>query len=234
MSVVGTAGWSVPRAVAEAFPEQGSALERYATVFDGVEINTSFYRRHQPKTWQRWADSVPETFRFAVKIPKVISHELRLIDAANELDVFLGDIAPLATKLGPLLLQLPPSLSFDAAGTEPFFAHLRQQFRAPVVIEPRHASWATPQAAAFLASFFIAPVLADPSPPELEQFAATATHRYLRLHGSPRIYYSSYEAEQLEHYAELLTAPESWCIFDNTASGAALANALQLKDMLRA
>ena len=75
---VGTAAWAIPKQYQDAFPTEGSHLVRYASRFDGVEINSSFYRPHRLSTYQRWADDVPEHFRFAVKMPKTITHESRL------------------------------------------------------------------------------------------------------------------------------------------------------------
>lgn len=74
MAIVGTAGWSIARSDAHGFPAAGTALERYARVFGGVEINSSFHRAHRPSTWAKWAACVPAGFRFAVKIPKTITH----------------------------------------------------------------------------------------------------------------------------------------------------------------
>ena len=86
---VGTAGWSIPKADQEAFAPGGSHLVRYASRFDGVEINSSFYRPHRVVTYQRWADDVPDRFRFAVKMPKAITHEGRLVDRdGNQVEGF--------------------------------------------------------------------------------------------------------------------------------------------------
>ena len=71
---IGCAGWSIHKDAAAAFPVEGSHLERYARVFPAVEINSSFYRPHKPETYARWADSVPDGFRFAVKVPRAITH----------------------------------------------------------------------------------------------------------------------------------------------------------------
>ena len=84
---VGTAGWAIPRDVASFFPETGSALERYAARFTAAEINSSFHRPHRPSTWVRWAEAVPDGFRFAVKLPRTITHDLRLVGAEPELAV---------------------------------------------------------------------------------------------------------------------------------------------------
>jgi uncharacterized protein YecE (DUF72 family) len=75
---IGTAGWAIGKVAAAHFPEEGSGLERYASVFPAVEINSSFHRPHQSSTWQRWREAVPDHFRFSVKIPKTVSHEQKL------------------------------------------------------------------------------------------------------------------------------------------------------------
>ncbi len=85
---IGTAGWSVPALYAEEMPRGGSHLERYARRLNAVEINSSFYRPHQRKTYERWAQSTPADFRFSVKVPKAITHEARLADCDPLLIVF--------------------------------------------------------------------------------------------------------------------------------------------------
>src|SRR6476661_8928978 len=111
---VGVAGWPIPKPHAGLFPVEGSHLKRYAGRFNAVEINSSFYRPHRPATYARWAASVPADFRFAVKVPKVATHERRLVDVNDVLDSFLAEATQLGERLGPLLVQLPPSLSFSA------------------------------------------------------------------------------------------------------------------------
>ncbi len=118
---VGCAGWSLPKEQSDRFPSEGSHLARYAVRFPAVEINSSFYKPHRPDTYSRWAESVPADFRFSVKVPKVISHERRLVDANDVLDRFLGEATELGDRLGPLLVQLPPSLSFSADIAGRFF-----------------------------------------------------------------------------------------------------------------
>src|ERR1700735_1262435 len=85
---IGTAGWSIPKYCAGEFPVGGSGLERYAARFNCTEINSSFYRPHRRTTYERWAHSVPAGFRFAVKLPKAITHERRLNDIDGPLDRF--------------------------------------------------------------------------------------------------------------------------------------------------
>jgi len=224
LPMIGTAAWSIPKKLAGRFAEQGSGLTRYASVFDCVEINSTFYRRHKKTTFERWAQSVPDSFRFSVKVPKEITHNRGMKDIGEPFDTFLDDIAPLGGKRGPLLCQLPPSLKFDADELDTAFKAMRDADKGMIVIEARHKSWACKEALALLKSYAIERVLADPAPTwPADDFAHPP--RYIRLHGNPEIYYSSYTDEEIRSFSELL-AKDSWCIFDNTASGAAIENAL--------
>jgi uncharacterized protein YecE (DUF72 family) len=232
---IGTAGWSIPSRHAGHFPDSGSGLARYAARFDSAEINSSFYRSHKPETYARWAVTVREEFRFAVKVPKAITHERRLADAAEPLASFLAEIQALGARLGPLLVQLPPSLSFEAGLATGFFGTLRARHDGPVACEPRHPSWFENDADALLIAHRIARVGADPAPvPQAADPGGWPGLVYRRLHGSPRMYYSEYGLPYLEELAERLAAgaaAEIWCVFDNTASGAALSDALTLRRM---
>src|SRR5206468_3136895 len=125
---IGTAGWTIRREHGHRFTAEGTHLQRYASLFNAVEINSSFYRPHRLGTYERWADSVSDEFRFSVKLPKVITHEARLVGIDHPLDRFLGEIAGLREKLGPILVQLPPSLTFDRSIAASFFERLRDRF----------------------------------------------------------------------------------------------------------
>jgi uncharacterized protein YecE (DUF72 family) len=229
---IGTAGWSIPRAVVEAFPTAGSTLERYAAVFSAVEINSSFYRPHKPATYARWAASTPDGFKFSLKIPKTITHAARLIGAAEPLAKFLSEARALGEKLGVLVIQLPPSLVFDAAVAQTFLAMLRDKAREAAAIEPRHASWFSDDADALLQRFDIARIGADPAlTPRSRMPGGWRGLTYLRLHGSPQMYASPYSDDALEDLAASLRsdrAADRWCLFDNTMSGAAAVNGLDL------
>src|SRR3569623_2749091 len=110
---IGCAGWSIRSEHREHYAPEGTHLARYARTFNCVEINSSFYRPHRPATYERWADSAPDGFRFAVKMPRAITHEAQLQDVDELLQRFLGEATALGGKLGPLLVQLPPKLRFD-------------------------------------------------------------------------------------------------------------------------
>ena len=232
--LVGTAGWSLPREVQERFPGEGTHLERYARMFPCVEINSTFHRPHRASTFARWAASVPAGFRFALKMPRTVTHDAKLVGSRPLVDAFLAALEPLGSAADCLLVQLPPKLELDARRARAFFSHLRDRFPRSIAVEPRHESWFSPAGERLLQSLQVARVAADPPrAPNGFQPGGWAGMAYYRLHGSPRIYYSSYEPEFLEALALRLealrrTRTPVWCIFDNTTLGAGTANALSL------
>jgi uncharacterized protein YecE (DUF72 family) len=235
---VGCAGWSLSAKTRSEFSSVGTHLERYAERFSATEINSSFYRPHKPDTYARWANSVPDDFQFSVKIPKVITHERGLMDATDVLERFLFEAQHLGRKLGCLLVQLPPRLEFEAHTAGLFFEALRERYVGLVAVEPRHQSWFSDEARALLETHRLARVAADPAP--VPEAAVPGGHdglAYYRLHGSPRTYFSAYTPGYLQQLSRSLQdsvkARASWCIFDNTASGAAISNALELTRLLQ-
>lgn len=232
---VGCAGWSIPRQHAALFGTGESVLARYASLFDCVEINSSFYRPHRRNTYERWAASVPADFRFSVKFPRAITHDARLKHVADPLDRFLDEVSGLGDKLGCLLLQCPPSLAFDAATVSTFLRMVRRRSAARLCCEPRHPGWFVPAADALLRRDGVARVASDPAAvPEAARPGGDLSWAYWRWHGSPRMYYSDYPEPVLDALAidALQTAAgggEAWVIFDNTAHGHATSNAAWLR-----
>lgn len=233
MIVIATAGWSIPRVCAERFPGEGTHLQRYAQVFRGAEIDSSFYRDHARETYARWGRQTPRAFTFAVKLPRRITHDGRLKGARKPLEEFLDGLVGLGRRLGPLIVQLPPSLAFESRTARTFFTLLRERHDGPVVCEPRHASWFELEAEKLLIRHRIGRVAADPAVVPAAAFpGGWPGIVYYRLHGSPRKYWSIYEVERVARWAQALRAlPRgtlAWCVFDNTAGGGAAGNALQM------
>jgi uncharacterized protein YecE (DUF72 family) len=235
---VGTAGWSIPARYLEDLPSGGSHLERYSRAFPVVEIDTSFHRPHRRTTYERWAQTVGDEFRFAVKTPKALTHAGGLaLESSEVLDRFLEEIEGLGPKLEVLLVQLPPSLGFDRGNVRSFFGWLRRNVPPAVALacEPRHATWSTAAVDGLLEKLGVSRIAADPS--RWNGDASPGGDRrlsYFRLHGSPRIYFSDYDTERLQALQTQLeqAARESdsvWCIFDNTAHGHAIGNALSVQ-----
>lgn len=230
----GCAGWSLRKEHQDLFPEGDSHLERYAQRFTAVEINTSFKSFHQPSTYARWASTVPENFRFSVKMHQQITHEQQLGDTSL-LDRFLDGITRLGDRLGPVLVQTPPSLEFKASMAERFFSALRRKFDGALACEPRHPTWFGEEPESMFKDLQVARVAADPPQAEHgDQPGGWDGLVYYRLHGSPRVYYSSYSEDFLRNLLQKLRVAVQrgpvWCIFDNTASGAATENALWISE----
>jgi len=237
--LIGTAGWQIPAASRSAFPSSGTSLARYAARLSAVEINSTFRRSHRLVTYSRWAASVPDGFRFAAKLPETISHTLRLRGCREPLSAFLSEVSHLGDKLGCLLLQLPPSLCWDGRVANGFLRTFRAQFDGAIVVEPRHPSWFTQHVNETLARYRVSRAAADPAVVAMAATPGGDGHFvYFRLHGSPRMYYSSYDDHYVVTLASQLRALAQsghcvWCIFDNTAAGCALANAVYLSDRLQ-
>jgi uncharacterized protein YecE (DUF72 family) len=134
-------------------------------------------------------------------------------------------------------MQLPPSLAFDEPVVKRFFELVRDLYNGVVVCEPRHATWFSPAVDSLLETYAVARLAADPAPvPSAADPAGWSGVVYFRLHGSPRKYWSRYDEQFLETLATVISASvsadEVWCVFDNTASGAAAANACELSERL--
>lgn len=236
---VGLAGWAIRKEQSDLFGEAGSHLQRYAARFATVEINSSFYRPHQHDTYVRWSDSVPGGFRFSVKMPRWLTHDRCLADTGDDLRQFLREVSGLGPKLGCILVQLPPGLPYDPRTVETFCSALRSRHRGPIAWEPRHPTWFTGAADRRLEAHGMARVAADPicgegggDPGGSERVT------YFRLQGSPVMYHSSYGDAYLDALARRLLAVSArapaWCIFDNTARGAAATDAVRLMSRLDA
>ena len=242
---IGTAGWSISRDAASSFAGEGRHLERYARVLGCAEINSSFHRSHRVEVYQRWAAQTPPGFRFSVKLPRSISHDARLRRVREPLLRFLAEVAGLGDRLAVLLVQLPPSFEFEARPAQRFFALLGDLFAGAVVCEPRHPSWFTPSAERTLVACRVGRVGADPARcPQArdpggwrgEDGDGRGAVVYHRWHGAPRMYWSRYDIAWLQARADALkrwpAEADCWCVFDNTAGGGAISNALELSAML--
>jgi uncharacterized protein YecE (DUF72 family) len=235
---IGCAGWAIAARQAASFGDGDSVLARYATRFSIVEVNSTFHRPHRPETYARWAAAVPRSFRFSVKLPKAITPDARLLRCGPAIARFAEEIAGLGGKLGGVLVQLPPSLAFDARTAATFFAQMRRAFDVGIACEPRHASWFGPRADAVWERHRVARVRPDPAGVEgAEAPGGAGRWHYFRLHGAPRMYFSAYDDARLEAFAAEVRAcararRPAWCIFDNTAHSHAVEDALRLQEIV--
>ena len=230
---IGLAGWS--EAVSRyrsSFPADGSGLTRYSGTFDFVEVNVTFYRAVRETTFASWAEQTPADFRFSVKLNRSVTHAARL-SANARLEEALQPMAALGDKLAALLIQLPPTLDFDPARAEAFLTRLRGLYAGTVAWEPRHPGWASADAESLLAAHQVTPVLTEIPTPHTPHAPGGD---YVRLHGTPRRYRSSYPTDQLRALAAWITEGTSpaYVVFDNTAGPAGVANGRELQELLGA
>jgi uncharacterized protein YecE (DUF72 family) len=187
-----------------------SHLELYARRLQRVEVNSSFHRPHRRATWERWAAVTPDHFSFAVKAPKAITHTAKLVNTGGALLEFFDAVRGLRDKLGPVLIQLPPKLTFVEGIAQEFLTTLRELHQGGVVLEPRHAGWFSAPVDNLLRNFQVSRVAADP--PKGSELASEPGGwpglSYWRLHGSPRTYYSEYDHDWLQGLAKRPQLPK--------------------------
>ncbi len=226
---IGTAAWNIPRADWKSFPEEGSVLQRYSQVLNAVEINSSFYKDHMARTYEKWKDITPNEFRFSVKLNQRFTHKCDLKISSIDLIKNLESINYLDEKWRVLLLQFPASQKFYKDRMEKMLETIRRAFSGIIALEARNISWASDDSISLMNQYKVSKVIVDPEKyPGFE----VGKEKYYRFHGTPEIYRSSYSEEYLSNLYEKIKAcpDEVWCIFDNTTFGHATTNAVFLKE----
>ena len=238
--LLGTSGWDYPEWVGRVYPPGGVAdrLRYYASLFPIVEVNSTFYRLPPPSVAASWVRRTPAGFRFAAKFPQTITHALRLVGTDEEVARFLAVLKPIrdAGRFAAALLQLPPSLPFDAATVRTFYTSLPRDL--PVAVEFRERSWLVPESYALLEEFDLAYVVLD-GPHLPIDLRITAPFAYVRWHGhgSPTWYDYAYSAEELASWVpRLRTLAEGsdvvYGFFNNHFRGDAATNGRSLAEAL--
>ncbi len=232
---IGTSGWNYGHWRGRFYPEKLPAskwLAHYATHFDTVECNATFYRLPSEQAFQNWKASTPEGFLWALKGPRIVTHYRRLRDVEEPLEQFLSRAHLLGEKLGPVLFQLPPSLHYDEALFEDFASLLSSVRQAAV--EVRHRSWIDDRFFRQLETHQIAFCIADSAGRYPFHEAVTADFVYIRLHGSQKLYASNYSETEIRRWAEKIASwnRPAYVYFDNDFDAYAVFNALELKKHL--
>jgi len=232
---IGTSGWTYPHWRGVFFPAELSKskwLEYYAAHFDTVELNASFYSLPKLKTFENWYNRTPEHFLWAVKASRYITHTKRLKEPKESLERFSAACCGLKEKLGIILFQLPPSLSFDEKVFEGFCQSLNPSQRH--ALEIRHPSWLSEHVFFMLTKYNIAFCISDTAGRYPFHEAITADFVYVRLHGAQKLYASEYSDHELEIWARKIKSwqRDTYVYFDNDFSGYGIKNAGQLKKIL--
>ncbi|KPL16244.1 MAG: hypothetical protein AMS26_05275 [Bacteroides sp. SM23_62] len=238
---IGTSGWSYRHWSGIFYPEDVKPdryLEFYITKFNCVELNSSFYHLPRESAVKGWMNRTPESFRFCPKLSRFITHQKRLADCEDALRKYFDLFQDMKIKLGPVLIQLPPGLSYDGSLIRDFFDVLKGQHNQyRFAIEVRHASWISDDFFLLLEQYGVAFVIADSGNRFPYHEAVTADHVYLRLHGPEKLYASDYDRSELVQYAEKImhwisTGHEIWVFFNNDFGGYAVKNAMRLREMV--
>ncbi|RZJ34802.1 MAG: DUF72 domain-containing protein [Flavobacterium sp.] len=208
-------------------------FEYYCNHFKTFEINSSFYRIPTLKSLQTWFEKTPADFTFSVKGPKAITHEKRFVDCKAELDRFYDACRNgLKEKCGPILFQLPPSYQFEPENLQQILDSMNPDFVN--VIEFRNESWWNDETFEALRSANV--IFCNVSYPKLpETTIETSFTGYFRLHGNRRLFYSTYEREELNRILTDIKNSQfetAYVYFNNTASAAGIENALLLQNLI--
>lgn len=234
---VGTSGWVFKNWQGIFYPDnlpQSEWLKFYSLFFNCVEVNSTFYRVFATSTYNRWAKSVPDYFRFNLKAPKEITHTKKLVAAKSDILAFLENIQPLENKLGLILLQFPPNFAIDYN----IFVESIQIFqeKVKVAIELRNPLGWAQDTIDILVENNCTLVNADFTNAELTHLLTNKTI-YYRLHGKPDLHKSSYSNSKLKEIADVLTVlgnriDEGYIIFNNGLVGNSIYNGIEIQKML--
>jgi uncharacterized protein YecE (DUF72 family) len=242
-SYIGTSGWSYGGWQGILYPEELRSkdyLPHYAGTFATVEVNYSFYHLPRSTTYEKWVALTPDDFRFALKLSRFITHIKRLQGVKVALRTFIKGSEALGNKRGPVLVQLPPSFSYNATNLKRLKGMLgaAQKLGTPAAVELRHKTWFVDEVYNALADANASLVIASssryPNPPD---DVVTTEFVYFRFHGPRELFASPYTKAQLEHYARLMKrhlkdGRDVYAYFNNDVDGHAVRNARTLKQLI--
>jgi uncharacterized protein YecE (DUF72 family) len=231
---IGTSGWSNSSWKGIFYPDKMPSkkfLSHYATVFNASEVNSTFYHLPRITTIESWISAVPPDFKFCPKVSQFLTHMKKLKDSEEPMSRFINAILSLKGMLGPILIQLPPSLKFDIDVIEPFFDLLKEVYSEyAFAIEPRHLTWFEPDSLDLLRKYKITFAISESGGRFPYGEFVTAKNVYLRFHGAPKLYDSSYSDDTLKEYADKVKqwrkeGHDCWIFFNNTMHDSAIHNA---------
>lgn len=245
---IGTSGWHYEDWLGTFYPEEIKGyheLEYHAKHFNSVENNASFYRISKESTYKTWDQMTPKGYTFSLKLNKTITHmhRLELTDEVKEKTaLILSSLQVLQTKLGAMVIQLPPNFRYDIEKLDrylQFFQRINRnnEYRADVAIEFRNKHWFTGELYDLLRSHNVSLVASQSSRYPIMR-KITADIAYIRMHGPEKLFSSSYSTEQLQEWAMYMRSIQSdvskiYIYFNNDFHGYAIHNALELQRMLK-
>lgn len=236
---IGCSGWNYRHWRGAFYPDGLPArrwFEHYASVFDTVEINNSFYGLPTPETFAKWRGAAPDGFRYAVKANRFLTHVKKLGGVEPESADFVARARCLGGTLGPILYQLPPRWRFNRDRLVDFAAALPRDINH--VFEFREPSWMEPKVLEMLDSLGLSFCTHDMQGMTVPQ-AATGPLAYIRFHGAGGKYWGRYGEEALASWAEWMVAEAAggrpvWAYFNNDIHADAIWDALALRRLVDA
>jgi uncharacterized protein YecE (DUF72 family) len=233
--MIGTSGWQYKDWRGRLYPAglpQRLWLEHYARAFEVVEVNNAFYRLPERSTFEQWRERTPGDFVVAVKMSRYLTHIKRLREPAEPVDRFLGRAEALGAKLGPVLLQLPPTLKADLDALDGTLKRFPDHVK--VAVEPRHDTWFTDECRRLLERYGAALCWADRKGRPVTPLWRTADWGYLRLHEGRAKPWPHYGRTALGTWLERLRGvPEAFVFFNNDPGGAAVTDAVAMAAQAR-
>ena len=231
---VGTSGWQYRDWRGAFYPDgmpQSEWLASYASRFDSVEVNNTFYRLPDASTFRRWHEGTPAGFTFAVKASRFLTHLKRLLDPQDPVDLLLDRAAALGDRLGPVLFQLPPTMKADSGRLRDTLDAIHG--RVAAAFEFRHPSWLIEPVFDLLDGSGAALVLVDRAG-RRSQPRVTGGWSYVRFHQGTTLR-SGYRMDTLRRWADRiveLPARDVFVYFNNDPGAAAPRDASRLIGML--
>jgi uncharacterized protein YecE (DUF72 family) len=238
---IGTSGWSYKHWSGIFYPDNikpDKYLEYYITKFSCVELNSSFYHLPLKTTVSGWITRTPDLFRFCPKLSRFITHQMQLVNIEEALNKFFEVFEGMKERLGPVLIQLPPGLSYDKSLICNFFNLIKEYYgQYWFAVEVRNKSWINDSFFDLLLGYGIAFVIADSGNRYPYYEAVTADIVYVRFHGREQLYASDYAETVLKQYGEkirnwLVDGKEVWVFFNNDYYGFAVKNAVKLREII--
>lgn len=242
---VGTSGWQYKHWNARFFPEdlpKKDWLRYLSSKFKTVEVNTTFYHMAKVSTFEKWKKETPTGFLFTLKFYRLFTHFKKLSLDKEDLETlkeFIENGSKLGRKLGPILIQFPPSFRINLDKLEFFLEQIRKiekknKIKLRLACEFRHASWFKDEVYDFMRKHRVAFVITN-SPAWPSKVIKTCDFVYMRFHGRTKLFVSNYTEKELREWAKILKElkpKELFCYFNNDANAYAADNALYLKKLL--
>lgn len=238
---IGTSGWSYKHWEEIFYPPKlkpADWIVFYSNHFKITEINTSFYRLPLKETVINWTKKVPRSFLFCPKMSRYLTHMKKLIEPEETLEHFFEVFEPMQKMMGPVLIQLPPSLKFNYDRADHLYHLLQTKYKKyEFVMEVRHNTWLDEESLTLMTKHDIGLVISQSGERFPYSEMITAKNIYIRFHGPNQLYASSYSDSMLKKFAKKFRKWEKeghviWAFFNNDVHGYAIEDAKRLLKLL--